>query len=201
MRFCLRFLLKEDDQLRENMRSIESGFRPASNNLIQENCMSTTSAITTMPASSPKAILWAGLIAGTMDITAAFVVYGLFGANPVGILQGIASGLLGPRAYEGGAATAVLGLICHFTIAYGAATVFFLLSRHMPFLTRQFILAGVLYGIVVYFFMARVVLPLSRVQRGPFRFKMMIIGIIIHIFCIGLPISTIVKRFSGEPVS
>ncbi len=160
--------------------------------------MSTTSAVRSRPASSPKAILWAGLIAGIMDITAAFVVYGFFGATPLRILQGIASGLLGPSAHEGGLATAVLGLVCHFTIAFGAAAVFFLLSRVMAFLTRQFVLAGVLYGIAVYFFMGRVVIPLSRAHRNPFSLKMMIIGITIHIFCVGLPISTTVKRFSAN---
>lgn len=160
--------------------------------------MSTTGTLTTMPASSPKAIVWAGLMAGTMDITAAFVVYGFFGASRLRILQGIASGLLGPQAFEGGAATAALGLLCHFTIAFGAATVFFLLSRKLPFLTRQFVWAGVLYGIAVYFFMGRVVIPLSRVHRNPFSLKMMIIGVTIHIFCIGLPISTTVKRFSAS---
>jgi phage shock protein PspC (stress-responsive transcriptional regulator) len=158
--------------------------------------MNTTNAIGTVTTTSPKAILWAGLVAGTMDITAAFVVYGFLGATPLRILQGIASGLIGPRAYEAGAASAILGLLCHFTIASGAAMVFFLASRHIPFLTRHFVLAGVLYGIAVYFFMARVVIPLSRVHRGPFQFKMMLISIVIHIFCIGLPIATIVKRYS-----
>jgi hypothetical protein len=160
--------------------------------------MSTATGVATMPASSPKAIMWAGLIAGAMDITAAFVVYGFFGATPLRILQGIASGLLGPRALEGGMATAALGLFCHLTIAFGAATVFFLLSRKLPFLTRQFVLAGVVYGIAVYFFMGRVIIPLSRVHRGPFSSKMMIIGVTIHIFCVGLPISTTVKRFSAS---
>jgi len=158
--------------------------------------MSTTSTIATMPASSPKAIVWAGLIAGAMDITAAFIVYGFFGATPLRILQGIASGLLGPSSYEDGMASAALGLLCHFTIAFGAATVFYLLSRQMPFLVRHFVPAGVLYGIAVYFFMGRVVIPLSRAHRGPFSLKMMIIGVTIHIFCVGLPISTTVKRFS-----
>ena len=160
--------------------------------------MSTTNILTTMTASTPKAIVWAGLIAGAMDITAAFVVYGFFGATPLRILQGIASGLLGPSSYEGGIATAALGLLCHFTIAFGAATVFFLLSRKLPFLTRQFVAAGVLYGIAVYFFMGRVVIPLSRAHRNSFSLKMMIIGIVIHIFCVGLPISTTVKRFSAS---
>jgi len=195
----MRFLLKDQVQLREKIhciRVIDSG--PHLQSKIPEDNMSTTSAVAIRPASSPKAIVWAGLIAGAMDITAAFVVYGFFGATPLRILQGIASGLLGPSAFEGGMGTAVLGLLCHFTIAFGAATVFFVLSRKIPFLTRQFLLAGVLYGVAVYFFMGRVVIPLSRVHRNPFSLKMMVIGIVIHIFCVGLPISTTIKRFSAS---
>lgn len=153
---------------------------------------------TTIGTPAPKAILWAGLIAGTLDITAAFVVYGFFGATPLRILQGVASGLLGPQSYEGGMGTALLGLICHFTIAFGAATVYFFLSRRIPFLVRHYLAAGVLYGIAVYFFMGHVVIPLSHARRNPFSLKMMIIGIIIHIFCVGLPISTTMRRFSAS---
>jgi hypothetical protein len=155
----------------------------------------STSTVVLRPA-PPKAIVWAGLIAGALDITAAFVVYGFFGAAPLRILQGIAAGLLGPRAYDGGMATAILGLICHFIIAFGAAAVYFMVSRRMLFLVRHFVTAGVLYGIAVYFFMNRVVVPLSLARKYPFSLKMMIIGVVIHIFCVGLPISTTVRRFS-----
>jgi len=159
--------------------------------------MSTASMVVAKPSPS-RAILWAGLIAGALDITAAFVVYGFFGATPLRILQGIAAGLLGPRSFEGGMATAVLGLVCHFLIALGAATVYYLLSRRMPFLVPQFVVAGIVYGIAVYFFMNRVVVPLSHARRHPFSLKMMIIGVVIHIFCIGLPIAATTKRFSAS---
>jgi uncharacterized membrane protein YagU involved in acid resistance len=95
-------------------------------------------------------------------------------------------------------ATAILGLICHFTIAFGAAAVYFALSTRMPFLVRHFVTAGVLYGSAVYFFMNRVVVPLSQARRYPFSLKMMIIGVVIHIFCVGLPIATTVKRFAAS---
>jgi hypothetical protein len=159
--------------------------------------MSTASVVVAKPLSS-RAILWAGLIAGALDITAAFVVYGSFGATPLRILQGIAAGLLGSRSFEGGMATAVLGLVCHFTIAFGAATVYYLLSRRVSLLVRQFVVSGVLYGIAVYFFMNRVVVPLSHARRYPFSLKMMIIGVVIHIFCVGLPIAATMRRFSAE---
>src|SRR5256884_6930852 len=89
---------------------------------------------------APKAllaILWAGLIAGGLDITAAFAVYGFFGLKPMRLLQGIAGGLLGPRTFEGGLATAFLGLLCQVLIAFSAAAVYFAMSRGLPFLMKM----------------------------------------------------------------
>src|SRR6202040_3577781 len=108
-----------------------------------------------------RAVLWAGFACGVLDITAAFIVYGFFGARPVPLLQGIASGLLGPRAFQGGLAAAMLGLLCHFVIAFGAATVYFAASRAVPALLQHAVASGALYGVAVYFFMNRIVLPLS----------------------------------------
>jgi len=52
------------------------------------------------------AILCAVLACGVLDTTAALVVYGHYGRPPMRLLQGIAAGLLGPRSFEGGIATA-----------------------------------------------------------------------------------------------
>jgi hypothetical protein len=142
------------------------------------------------------AVLWAGFACGVLDITAALVVYGFFGAKPMRLLQGIASGLLGPRAFDGGLATALLGLVCHFVIAFGAASVFFFASRSVGFLIEHATVSGILYGVAVYFFMHLIVVPLSAAAKRPFSLRMMIIGVIIHIFCVGLPISLTVRRFS-----
>ena len=142
------------------------------------------------------ALLWAGFACGVMDITAALVVYGYLGLKPLRLLQGIASGLLGPKAFDGGLATALLGLLCHFVIAFGAATVYFVASRTIPFLVQYAIVCGALYGVAVYFIMNRVVLPLSAAAKRPFSLKLMIIGVVIHIFCVGLPIALSVRRFS-----
>jgi uncharacterized membrane protein YagU involved in acid resistance len=131
-----------------------------------------------------------------MDITAALIVYGYFGAKPLRLLQGIASGLLGPRAFDGGFATALLGLLCHFVIAFGAAAVYYLVSHGLRILIEHAAISGVLYGVAVYFFMQRIVLPLSAAAKRPFSLKMTIIGVVIHIFCVGLPISLSVRRFS-----
>ena len=146
---------------------------------------------------SLRTILRAGLLCGAMDITAAFLVYGYFGRPPLRLLQGIAWGLLGSAAYEGGLATALLGLLCHFFIAFSAAAMFVGASHYIFFLVQHPILSGTVYGLMVYFFMNRVVVPLSAIGKVPFSLKFMLIGVVIHIFCIGLPIAMVVRRCSN----
>jgi len=143
-------------------------------------------------------ILWGGLIAGTMDITAAILTYKIRNNLPATrLLQSVASGLLGKDAFTGGKPTAALGLLLHFVIAFGATTVFYLASRKMPWLIQHAVIAGVLYGIVVHQFMQQVVLPLSAFHKGPFNFNMLLLGLATHVVCIGLPIALSVRRFSS----
>jgi uncharacterized membrane protein YagU involved in acid resistance len=146
-----------------------------------------------------KAILWAGLIAGTLDITAAIIISALRGTMPIQVLQSVASGLLGAASYEGGPKTALLGLGLHFAIATSAATVFYLVSTMFRFLVRQPIISGIIYGIAVYLFMNFVVLPLSAFpHRAPVPVSRRIIGLLVIIFCVGLPISLVVRHFSKQ---
>ncbi|HXJ11571.1 MAG TPA: hypothetical protein VNH19_04800 [Candidatus Limnocylindrales bacterium] len=139
----------------------------------------------------------AGMACGVLDIAAALVVYGSMGLKPMRLLQGIAAGVLGPKSFQGGVATAVLGVALHFVIAFGAAAVYFAASRGMRVLVEQAALFGPLYGIAVYFFMNRIVVPLSGATKFPFSVKMMLIGVVIHIFCVGLPIALGIKRFAN----
>jgi len=155
----------------------------------------TPAALSSQKTDALRAILWGGFICGVLDITAALVVYGSFGMNPLRLLQGIAAGLLGPRTFEGGLATALLGLLCHFFIAFSAAAVYVALSRSVPLLFEHAFLFGPLYGIVVYFFMNRVVVQLSAATKYPFSVKMTFIGVVIHIFCVGTPIAFATRRF------
>lgn len=144
-----------------------------------------------------KAILFAGLLAGAMDITGACISN--YWISPVRIFQSVASGLLGAESAKGGAWTAVLGLFLHFVIAFIWTIVFYLASRKVKFLTNQPIVSGVLYGIFVYWFMQLIVLPLSAF---PYKKTLIpetnsfIVGMIVHIVCIGLPIAFIVNHYS-----
>jgi uncharacterized membrane protein YagU involved in acid resistance len=143
-----------------------------------------------------RTILFAGLIAGVLDITGA-CVYAWIRASvpPVRVFHSVASGLLGPAAFNGGAKTAVLGLALHFLIATIWAAVFYAASRRFNFLLNQPIPAGLIYGVVVYLFMNFVVLPLSAVTRRPTLLSARIYAALIIMFCVGLPIALIVRRF------
>lgn len=160
--------------------------------------MSTTAIpLSTKGSKAVRVILWAGLIAGILDLTGACAVAWLrAGVTPVRVFHSIASGIYGAAAFTGGAKMAVLGVVLHFIIATTWAAVYYLASRHIRFLINQTVIAGILYGVVVYLFMNFVVLPLSAVARRPVLLSGRIIGMLIIIFCIGLPIAFVVRRLS-----
>ena len=142
-------------------------------------------------------IFWGGLIAGTLDICAAFLTAWLRGGrNPFQLLRFVASGLLGPTSAQGGVKTAMLGLALHFLIATIWTVVFYLASRKWLYLVERPVMFGLLYGIFVYLFMNFVVLPLSQVPSLPRTAVGTTIGLLTIMFCIGLPIALIVSRFS-----
>lgn len=139
-------------------------------------------------------IFLAGSIAGVLDITDAFVFFGLRGIKPARLLQGIASGLLGVKSFDYGARTVVLGAILHFLIAFSAAAVFYSASRKIAFLTRYPFTSGLLYGIMVYAFMNGIVLPLSSVvSKGPMTPAVFVNGVLAIMLLVGLPIALVVS--------
>src|SRR5882672_4543662 len=102
--------------------------------------------------SPARAIAYGGLTVGSLDGLDAILFFGLRkGVGPLRIFKGIAGGLLGrDAALVGGLPTALLGVVVHFTIATTIVAVLYILSRRLPFLTRQPFVWGPLYGIAVY---------------------------------------------------
>lgn len=148
-----------------------------------------------------RAIAWATLIAGVLDISSAFALSYPKGVGPARVLQGVAAGLVGREsAINGGLATAGLGLAIHFFIAFVVSAAFYAASRKLVFLTRQPIISGLLYGVVVYGFMYWVVMPLAYPVVHP-SLTRDLTAVCVHMVLIGLPISLIVRRYSGSQLS
>ena len=143
------------------------------------------------------AIAWSTLIAGVLDISSAFILSYPKGVAPIRVLQGVAAGLVGREsAIKGGLVTAGLGLAIHFFIAFVVATVFYVASRKLVFLTQHPVISGLLYGVVVYGFMYWVVMPLAYPVVHP-SVSRDVTAVCVHMFLIGLPIALIVRRFSS----
>jgi hypothetical protein len=147
------------------------------------------------------AIVRATLLVGTIDALDAVVFFGLRGAAPMRIFQGIAAGAIGrDAARAGGWGSAALGLFFHYVVAFGIATTYVLASRAAPLLARRPLLCGPIFGIGAYFFMNLVVIPLSRIGPQPFTTGPFINGVLIHAFGIGIPIALIASRcYAGSP--
>jgi hypothetical protein len=144
-----------------------------------------------------KTILLGGLIAGSTDITSAFIHNGSRGRSPLFVLQFVASGLLGADSYNDGWRSAALGLLCHFVIATGATAVFYAVSRKLTFLIKQPVISGMLYGLAVFGFMNYVVIPLSAIGHVLSYVPLhLVIGLLIHMFCVGLPMALVVRWLS-----
>lgn len=152
-----------------------------------------------------QTVVYGGLTVGVIDGIAACANAGIRGVSTVRVFQYVASSLLGREAAnEGGATTVALGVLLHFCVAFGVATVFYLLSSRLPFLLRYYVISGMIYGIAVYFAMAYAIEPLTRVTQGPFNWYGLITGIIIHMFCVGLPVALWAKRSAtsqGSPLA
>ena len=141
-----------------------------------------------------RAALAGGLVAGALDITYAFVGYGLLGVTPFRILHSVASGWLGEAAYEGGAATAALGLASHLFITCVAAAIYVMASRRLDVLTVRPFLCGGLFGLIVFGVMNYVVVPLSAAVVGGPRGIFYPLGVLVHIFFVGIPIALFARR-------
>jgi uncharacterized membrane protein YagU involved in acid resistance len=140
-------------------------------------------------------IALAGLTCGVLDITCTLTLSRLNGIAPMRLLQTVASGLLGPKSFTGGASTAALGLAIHFLIAFTAGGVYYAASRELGVLNEHAVLSGLLYGIAVHLFMSFVVLPLSTLKR-PFSSKAFATQLVVHMLFVGLPISLVVRHFA-----
>ena len=148
-----------------------------------------------------RPILFGGLIAGVLDITYACVFnYLRGGRTPAYVFQSVASGALGRDAFQGGAKTAALGLGLHFVIALAAAAIYVLISRALPFMTTHPIFSGLIYGLCVYAVMYCVVLRFSaiRATTWPWSYpkSVLIGGLLIHMFGVGLPIALVNRHYS-----
>ncbi|HYI64827.1 MAG TPA: hypothetical protein VEW71_08090 [Allosphingosinicella sp.] len=148
-----------------------------------------------MPGRLARPILAATLVAGTLDIVSAFVFAGMAGATPLGVLRYVASGPFGDSVREGGAGWAAIGLAVHFAIMFCMAAAYILAAPRIPALLRHPIVAGLLYGLLLWLIMYWLVKPL-RWPDAPLPGTLYAIAnqLFSHCVLVGIPIAWIASR-------
>jgi len=143
------------------------------------------------PRSPAVSVLAGGFIAGTLDIVYACTFWALKAGVPAQrIFQSVAAGLLGQASFEGGAATAALGLALHYFIATTMSVVYYVVARRWPLLWQRPVIAGAGYGLILYGVMNYIVVPLSAAAHGGPKDPLWVgLSIVVHMFMIGVPIA------------
>jgi hypothetical protein len=140
-------------------------------------------------------VLAGGLVAGALDMAYACAFWALKAGVPARrILQSVAAGLLGRSSFEGGAATAALGLTLHLLIATSMSATYYLVARRWAFLRRRPVLCGAGYGLLLYGIMNYVVVPLSAAGPGSKDPLWIALSIAVHVLLIGIPIALLTRR-------
>lgn len=167
--------------------------------------MTPHKAIATADMPAPSGwITWfliGALVAGTLDILYALAFsYFRSGVPPSRVLQFVASGALGPAAFQGGGMTAAAGLGFHYLIAFVITAIFFAAAAAQPRLRQRPFLNGALYGLAVYGVMNYVVIPLSRIGPRPAGAAIVVVtGVLVHMVFIGWPIALSARRAFTNP--
>jgi hypothetical protein len=143
-----------------------------------------------------SAVVWGGLISGTLDLTYIITFYACRGVGFQTIPHAIASGMLGMKSFRGGWPTAILGIFLEYVITFVATLVYYLASRKLTFLIGRAVLWGILYGVAIYFFMHYIVVPLSAAPKFQHTLLTIAVDFIGHMTVIGPPIALAVKKYS-----
>lgn len=137
-----------------------------------------------------RSVLLGGLAAGTFDLIYICSLWAFRGISPVRILQAIAAGWLGrDAAIAGGYASALLGLVSHFSITGAMAFTYGAVALRIPALIHHPYRYGPLYGLLLYAVMTYVVVPLSAAGTGhaPAWQWINLAHIAAHMLLVGLP--------------
>lgn len=142
--------------------------------------------------------LFAGLIAGTLDLFGAVVnVLVSAGRFPYKILQYIASGVFGKAAYGGSLSANLWGLFFHYCIAVSLSFFYFIIYPRVKLLQYNIFLSASLYGLFAWAITNMVIVPLSAIHGPvlPADYWVAAKAAFVLVICIGLPIAYLAKRF------
>jgi hypothetical protein len=143
-----------------------------------------------------KTIIIAWLVAGTLDISAALLLYYLrTGNNPSRVLQYITSAIIDKTSYTGGTAVNIAGLLLHYIIALLFVTLLFVIYPALRRLFDNRVCWAALYGLFIWAVMNLLVLPLTLLPVQPIQPLKTMESVLVLVLAIGLPATLIIHRY------
>jgi hypothetical protein len=110
--------------------------------------------------SSARAVVVAGIAAGTIDIGSAMFI---LQQPATKICRYICYGLIGERALSGGVSMVLLGLVLQEAMSMLIAAIYLFAMRQTTVLGSRPLLSGLVAGVVIFLVMNYFVMPLSKV--------------------------------------
>jgi hypothetical protein len=144
-----------------------------------------------------KPIATATAICGTLDILFAMILTLALGRQVPNMLRSVASGPF-PDATQWGAGGAILGLVVHFALMAVMATALVLLVRWKPERLETPLATGIAFGVITYFAMNWVVVPLRFGTPLPPKTLSMVTQGFAHIVLVGIPMAYVAKRYLSQ---
>ena len=141
-----------------------------------------------------KPIAIATAISGTLDILFAMILTLWFGRQIPNMLRSVASGPF-PAATDMGTSGEILGLVVHFALMAIMATALVLLVRWRPQVAGTPLLTGIAFGLITYFIMNWLVVPLRFGIPLPPKPLSIATQLFAHIVLVGIPMAYIAARY------
>jgi hypothetical protein len=141
-----------------------------------------------------RGILLGGGLAGLADFIYPTVKAVMAGNPWTQPWKGVAYGLVGQKAREGGLEMVLLGASLHWFICLSAAAILYFIVSRVKFIPRQWPVLAVIHGVAVLLTMNYVILPLSQIGRGIYPLDQLHIHAFWHIVLVGLPTGFFVSR-------
>lgn len=146
------------------------------------------------PSAGLRTVVLATLLAGTLDLLAAFVFAGRAGMSPQAVLLFVASGPFGD-GIQARPELAFLGVLVHYGIMLVMVAAYAFVAPRLRWPLRRPLLAGAGYGLLLWFAMYWVVRPLRWERIHVPTDPSAIAGqLFCHLILVGIPIALLIAR-------
>ncbi|MGN7724394.1 hypothetical protein ACTJIL_01050 [Luteimonas sp. 22616] len=129
----------------------------------------------------------AGIGGALLDLWVAAAYWSQFQVEAIRIPQGIAAWIVGRDAFDGGAATALLGTLLYCGLVWAVCALYRVAARHYAVLLRRPVLCGALYGMLAYGVVFWIIAPLLAGDGGSTKPEWLGLCVATYIVAIGIP--------------